>query len=485
MLDLWGKVLLLLPHIGFYFYFLPRHFHGTAKKEETDVKYSRAPLKTMKDAVMAFQKGILKKLIWTNFAFIMSIIVNMMRGVHEVNLTVFLLLTSLLILLVSTLVRDTRGHETEIGASALLSICAFAGNAGYILFYDVSWLPSPLLGFVIFFLVMLSVPRILLSLPITKLHFFKSRHLKGVWPQLDKLTILCCIFFVGGIMIAAFGALLYPRSTPTSPSQPYAQRQGFLLFSSEALKSDLSSLHYSIHDINYEKRCADVSVWAKLSIMKRMNNGSAFLVLQVLGEANETSFLMNESPLENFGGNVNVTRSESEGVSYIVAEMPRTNMSDLCVVKIDFKWSRILDRVGVFKYMLVVPFNVAFPDFIHDVGLPEEAIRGDGLLIPDESLSMNMSMAKPTNSTISQILPAPDNQGFAYNKIWFNWDIKSRSDSRGFASVVISLDFESDSMKSQFETSLFYSGLLVGIGIPISVSSLLELLKIRLSKRKG
>jgi hypothetical protein len=128
----------------------------------------------MKDTVMAWQRAILKQMVWPNIAFLASMTINMMRGVYDVGLTIFLLSTSLLILLLSTLARDIRKHETAIGVAAFLSACLFAGNAGYIVFYDVPWLRSPSLGFVIFFLVMFCIPGILLLLPISRLHFGTS-----------------------------------------------------------------------------------------------------------------------------------------------------------------------------------------------------------------------------------------------------------------------------------------------------------------------
>jgi hypothetical protein len=164
MLDIWSKILLLIPCVGFYFFFLPTHFHSITKAEKTNIKFSWAPLKIMNDSVKTFHKGILRNLVWTNFAFITSMIINMMRDALDRNLVVFLLSTSLLILLISTSV-STSENETKIGACAFLSMCLFAGNTGYIIFYDVSWFPSPVVGFAAFFLAMFFIPKVLLLFP--------------------------------------------------------------------------------------------------------------------------------------------------------------------------------------------------------------------------------------------------------------------------------------------------------------------------------
>jgi len=116
------------------------------------------------------------------------------------------------------------------------------------------------------------------------------------------------------------------------------------------------------------------------------------------------------------------------------------------------------------------------------VGLPKEAINGNGLLLPDVTSRASLSIIRPETATISEAMPNPDVIGFSEGKVWYVWDIKRRSDRDRYASTAVSIDVEVDNLKIKYESSWAYFTLCLGIGVPLMISSSIQYLILRYSK---
>jgi len=290
--------------------------------------------------------------------------------------------------------------------------------------------------------------------------------------------------FILTLGLGAFLVVIYPSSMwYLTSTVPYTDPQGFLFFTSEGIKN--SSFLILIDNLKGQQGFANVHIHADISLIKRANNGSAYFVLQVLSKVANVEVQINEKSLNILEPSVTVIPYPSEGVSYILIEVPREETSESLLLKMNFKWEDVFRRISQHEFSMTVSFNVAFPSFINDVPLPEETVSGGNLFIPDYTSSAILSIARPEAEVISEVIPVPDNQGYSYDKVWFSWDIRKRTEDKKFASTAITIKVSSERQRTVYEYSLAVVPFLLGLSIPLTITSLFEYMKLARLTEKG
>lgn len=250
---------------------------------------------------------------------------------------------------------------------------------------------------------------------------------------------------------------------------------GLLFFTSENVINNVSSsFDLMIDQIDYMKDKANASVDINFYCTATGNSNSTYFILQILGNVSDLKV--------NFGGNEVQNKTvyyyDLSGTSYIIAKLPKLGASHI-ELSIGFTWKDMFQQRSFSEFDLIVPFSNAFPPYIHQISwLPTEAINYDGILFLDETGRTKLSVATPWTATFSGLLPNPDAITFYTNRIWHIWDMKERINHTQYVSSVVSIGVSDDSLKTVYEQSLAYFLLLLGIGIPTVISSLIELIKL-------
>jgi len=107
--------------------------------------------------------------------------------------------------------------------------------------------------------------------------------------------------------------------------------------------------------------------------------------------------------------------------------------------------------------------------------------RGASSFTPANSLTYRLRVARPLDSSI-QSSPAADAIVSYEGRLWYQWDVP-RGDFGEYSATAISIDFEMIRLIEKRELRLFFASLLLGVGIPLSISSLVECLKLRSTGR--
>lgn len=303
------------------------------------------------------------------------------------------------------------------------------------------------------------------------------------WPALLPLMV--------GLGLLSISMLHYfpiiHSSYRSSPLPEYAEDPyGFLFFTSEdIIETATSSFLFSIDQVKYQEGTVHVHIFADffLSMGNDSNGNSTFFVLQSFHNISDVSITINGQSPEDYGKKETIITYERSATAYLLIDIPREDIAGHIQVSINFIWKGAFWRHSFYKYNLVVSFNSAFPNYIHEVGLPKEAINDNGLLLPDITSRTSFSIAKPDAAGIAEAMPNPDVIGFSEGKVWYTWDIKKRSDRDRYASTAISIHIEVDDLKKEYESSWAYFTLCLGIGVPLLISSLIESIKIHYSKR--
>lgn len=306
------------------------------------------------------------------------------------------------------------------------------------------------------------------------------------------LAIVLLSFSIGAILLAYSGLYLFPiihSSYASSPVPEFSEDPyGFLFFTSEdIIQTSTSSLLFSIDEMEYQEGKVSIHIFADFirSMAKADDGNSTFFVLQLFHNISDVSVTVNGQSPEDYGKKETIITYERSATSYLLIDIPKENFTDVgdrIRVSIDFTWKGVFWRQSFYKYNLVVSFNSGFPSYINEVGLPKEAINGNGLLLPDVTSRTALSIIRPEKAAISEAMPNPDVIGFSEGKVWYVWDIKKRSDRDRYASTAVSIDVEVDNLKMKYESSWAYFTLCLGIGVPLIISSSIEYLRLHYSK---
>lgn len=312
--------------------------------------------------------------------------------------------------------------------------------------------------------------------------------------KIRLVQILWVVFCVGlGFVWASLQVYFVPVIFPTSESSPISKYAGdpggFLFFTSEdIIKNATANFHIMIDQLDMHSNSAHVNIEIDFlrSMAHQNTSNSAFFGLQVLNPISDANVTINGEKPENYGTrNNNIQWSETHSTSYLIIEFPEARLNGQIRVALEFTWSGLFWQRSFYEYEIVFPFNNGFPSYIHQVGLPEEAINENGKLLPAETAQTLLSVAKPETSIISNTMPNSDAITFSTRRVWYFWDIRNKNNPTLYASTVITMDMETNDNKIQYEQALAFFPLFVGIGIPMMVSSATELVRLRLNEQNG
>lgn len=301
------------------------------------------------------------------------------------------------------------------------------------------------------------------------------------------LLIPLCI----GLLTTAIGVYLFLQVYPANMSSPiskYAENpSGFMFLTSEDMIPNTARFHFMVDSLDQQNDSAHVN--AEIDFYRSMANGtganSTFFVLQVLNHISNVSVVVNGERPENLGKENRIIWNESHSTSYLVVEFPTANLAGHIDVTIDFTWHGLFWQKSFYAHEIILPFSNNFPAYIHDVGLPEQTIHEEGILRPDQTLLTLLSVAKPEQSAISGTEPNPDSITFYTKRVWYFWDVKKDSNSTLYDSTAFIIDMEVSDKKNQYDQIFAAFPLMVGIGIPMIISSSTELLKTRSRMRSN
>jgi hypothetical protein len=95
---------------------------------------------------------------------------------------------------------------------------------------------------------------------------------------------------------------------------------------------------------------------------------------------------------------------------------------------------------------------------------------------PFNSVSYVLDVAQPAGSII-QSSPTEYNISASGRNLWYQWDIKKLSSPVASGSIVL-VDFQITDLVTRRDQTIFFSSLDLGVGIPLIISSIVELLKL-------
>ena len=302
------------------------------------------------------------------------------------------------------------------------------------------------------------------------------------------------ISLIVGVSFLAYSIFVYVQviypSYMSSPVPAYAEDPyAFLFFTSEDIVQSVeSSLLFWFDQIEPRKGTTYVHVFADFyrPMSEVGDENSTYFVLQVFQKISDADVIVNGQSPKDYGGRVQMLNYPQRATSYLLIDIPNENFTKEghMTLSMYFTWKGNFWRQSFYKYNLIVSFNTGFPSFINEVGLPKEAINGNGMLIPDVTTRASFSVAEPEAATISEAMPNPDVVGFSEGKVWYSWDLKKRSDRTRYASTAASITIQLDDLKKVYEASWSAFPLALGIGLPVIISSSIGFLRIKYSKRR-
>jgi hypothetical protein len=252
---------------------------------------------------------------------------------------------------------------------------------------------------------------------------------------------------------------------------------GFLFFTSEEIDfAGTSSFSILVSELNSISNSANVEVYADIPLRRTGGNGQAFFALQTPSKASNLDVLnvFSQQDMNRFNGTNKIVHLDSYRISYVVITVPKDNVTNFLSLHMRFQWMDFSKKTSIGQYNFVASFDTSFPSFFDNV-LPSLAITGQGnILIPETVSVYRFSFAYPRTEKLTEIMPTADNIVFNGSNVWLLWDVNTRSDSTRFVSTAISLEVDNQNERTLYDLSLTFSIFLIGIGLPLVISSSLE-----------
>jgi hypothetical protein len=311
--------------------------------------------------------------------------------------------------------------------------------------------------------------------------------------KIRLVQILWILFCVGIWFVwASLQVYFFPVILPTSSSSPISKYAGdpggFLFFTSENIARNITAkMHVMIDQLDMKNKSAHVNLDVEFlrSLANQNSSSSAFFGFQVPNRISNAAVTVNAEKPEDYGGRNDTNWSETYSTSYLLIEFPKTRLNGHVEIVLDFTWSGLFWQRSFYGYEIVFPFSNVFPSYIHNVGLPEEAINENGKLPPDETSQALFSVAKPETSTVTNTVPNSDAMTFSTKRVWYFWDMRNKTNHTMYTSSVVTMDIDMNDRKTQYERAFAFFPLFVGIGIPTMISCGTELLRLRLKEESG
>lgn len=303
-----------------------------------------------------------------------------------------------------------------------------------------------------------------------------------------SMQIVCLILFLAGLVFTICAAIIYltqiSPSYASSPVSEYSENPyGFVFFTSKNIAPNTtSSFSLLIDELVYDKGSAHIQISADFYCsMGNSEGNSTFFALHVFGNVSDLQVGVNG---QDCGKTASIICNENKSSSYLLIEVPKIEEGYI-QVSMSFTWKNFLWRTSFYRYELAVPFNSEIPPDINEVQLPRQVKNPNGILLLDETSQARLSVAKPDIDMSIDTLPDPDLITFYSRKVWYLWDIKQRSNHHEYVSTAVSISIEIEDLRRQYEAWLSACTFLLGIGIPLIVSSLAEFLKLRYSDKRS
>lgn len=268
-----------------------------------------------------------------------------------------------------------------------------------------------------------------------------------------------------GLVITGYG--LFCRITSSDLSVRQTQHNGILFFSSEKL--DVAEIDIIVQNLNVEENSAEVNI-----VIAVYSPPPSF----VFGFQFPHMLISNSSRL-----NSTYVREWDSSVAYIVFS---SNEFLYYSKTLHVTWKGCLHRQSFSRYSIDVPFEY----------FPSTEMIKETLMSEVQTLNMwninryNLAIMPPEDGPIVFVSPQPSVAYYATSSrlgeaaLYFNLrdmqsSIQSFGASRGqyIELIGIRADFEIVSLVAQQNIHMFLSGLFLGTGIPLAISSLYELIK--------
>jgi hypothetical protein len=152
----------------------------------------------------------------------------------------------------------------------------------------------------------------------------------------------------------------------------------------------------------------------------------------------------------------NLAYNQTDQATRITANIETWNTNFLYYIKIWFLWKDFLLRLGLAKYRLLIPFS------FFTVSLTDRPVFD----------KLELIVVLPKGTIPVSFLPEPDSFFGPIGGRSFYWNLTSIP-----LNPSVSIDFEVLQQKELYERLIFWSGILIGLGIPLLVSGFIESLR--------
>ena len=326
-------------------------------------------------------------------------------------------------------------------------------------------------------------PQILFSFKFFKIGgwggiaLIKLSSINGQSGSHQNIGVLSLVILYIGLSLLFFSILVYPWERSAIPIRSFNGR-GFIFTSSENLTSSLSEFKLIITNVDCKNDATICKIIVDPFLIDASEYTSAYFLLQIPYNISNVEVYYLAGKPEDFNG----TKSINSGnVSYISVDLPKNclrfgNAGALTLVYIFTVESKsAFSTINQYTY----EFPIIWGGSLNKASEDTDYVKND-IKLYWELHFFNISTAflhveRSTKYYYSQIRPPADRITVWENHTTYYWNLEPISAQGGESSLIIEITDLSTKDRIDLRRSIVW--LTLGIGIPLVVSSIIEILK--------
>ena len=303
----------------------------------------------------------------------------------------------------------------------------------------------------------------------------------------SNIALISLIFLIVGLEIVGYGIASLSQSTfHSTSSQTSESPLGFVFGASDNLTQEASDFRLHLEKLD----CRQETVEAKLTMnvvcqeLEKTNPfynaKSIFFLLQIPSEIRNVEVVYKVRDPQFFGGNTQILNNHvlNNGISAILVEIPKENFTfgKPMYFAFNFEMKNAFSMINPYSYEMVVTFSNNFDASIENSNSLKNVFAYSTTIFR-WLRDVELYVEQPIDFPLSQVMPVPQGIHYYSNHTQYSWDVKAISTSFGSDSIILSFDdTATKNMIASRENQGWFS---LGLGIPLGISSIFELLKVK------
>lgn len=278
-----------------------------------------------------------------------------------------------------------------------------------------------------------------------------------------------------GISFSLMALSFLPNQIESS-KQPSFGSKGFGFFTSEQLVINETQLNVDVNQFDCENGKAHCTIIAYASLRNITGLDSVYFLLQIPFKIEDLNVGYKAKYPDFFQGENRSSVPQNESITYVYVRIPKGNVTFNCApnpvnyLTFSFTIDSAFMQIDSYSYELPFTFDYSLHRSFGEITYLKNVGSNWYSLYFFDAKRVFLNVESANKYYYSQLLPSPTTIESSYH-----WDIKAISSNQGASTVI--MEVMNLNTKTKADLRFSFAGLFLGIGIPMALTSFIELFK--------